>query len=259
MMTYLITTKHYLKRSFSKPIEVALMTLLPVGIIIIMAMINLNIFAEFDFDFTYRGYNVVTTVTTFFIVLMFQFMSGVYAGEFIFHDLRGANRWRLKASPVPTSAFVFGAITASMIFSLVSAAFVLVIVHVFFDVYVGNMIVIAPVIALAALMSQFMGIIIAMFVKKSGAIDGIIIVISFAMSSLVGGFFITIPAPEFVRNYIIPTGVAFRAIATSSLNPVVANGQYYTIGDSFLYVGILAGATLVFGIAAFIIARRRPT
>ena len=255
-MLYFTATMHYLKRAFSKPIEIALMTLLPVGIIVINVVMNLHIITDVGGEYMYGGYNIMATIITILIVLMFQMMSGAYSGEYIFMDMRCDTRWRLRAAPVSPSVIVFGAIAASVIFSLLTACFVFLVTYFAFNVYLGNLVIIAPVVILTALTSQFIGIIIAMFVKTVGSINGIMIVLSFAMSALIGGFMINIPAPEFIRHHIIPTGVAFRAIATSSLTPI--HGGNYTVNDSLVSLVILVGMSAFFGIATLMIARRRP-
>lgn len=253
-MMYLTATKHYLKRALSVPIEIALMTLLPIGIIVINIVMNLQIVEDAGGETIYGNYDVMATAITFFIVLMFQVMSGAYSGEYVFEDLRNTNRWRLKAAPVSPSVFVFGAIVASLIFSFLSAALVLAVGYIFFSVYLGNILTIVPVIILLSLIGQFMGIIVALFVSKKGAINGIIIVLSFVMSALAGQFMVNIPIPSFIRDHLLPTGVAFRAITTSSVTPLQPSGA----SDSLFYIAILAVMAVILGIATLIIARRRP-
>jgi len=265
---YLLTIKHYLKRSFNKPIELALMTLLPTGIIAINVLMNLHIMDTQGFETMYENYDITATAITMMIMLMFQFMSGVYTGEYIFEDIRGVNRWRLGAAPVSTAVFVVGAITASMVFSLFTAAFVLTVGYFFFDIYLGNIGIIAAITFLAALMSQFWGIIIALFVKAKKSIDGITIVISFAMSAMVGGFFVNVPVPAFIQNYIVPTGVALRGIWATSVYPlrrynfdrdaygyIITDYSLLDINASLISIAILAGITIIFGILAFAIAK----
>jgi len=255
MMAF-VTFKHYLKRAITNPIEIALMTLLPVGIIFLNVAVNANFMeTELGLTFMWQGYNILNTNVVMNTIIMFMFMSGAYSGEYYFRDLRRDNRWRLNATPVASSVFIFGAIGASVIFSLITAMLVIVIGYFFFSIYIGNIIVIATVIVLVILMSQFIGIIVALFAKTSGAINGIMIALSFAMASMAEAFFIPIPMPEFVRNYILPYGVALRAVLISGHGPNFVDN---VASDAIPYIIILVGMTVVFGIAALIIARRRP-
>ena len=255
MMAF-VTLRHYLKRAFTNPVEIALMTLLPVGIIFLNVSVNASFMeTETGLTFLWEGYNILNTNVVMNILVMFMFMSGAYAGEYYFRDLRRDNRWRINAAPVAKANFVAGAIGAGVIFSFTTAMLVLVIGYFFFDVYLGNLHVIIPVVVLVALMSQFIGIIIALFAKKRGAIDGISMALSFAMAALIGMFFVAIPAPTFVREHVIPMGVALRAINATSLQ-----GQFQGMGmrDSLQSIAVLAGITVILGVATLIIARRRP-
>jgi len=255
-MTAFITLKHYLKRASTKPIEIALMTLLPVGIIFLNVAVNQNFMAsEEGMQFLWQGYNLVNTGVVTNIMVMFMFMSGAYAGEYYYYDLRSVNRWRLNATPVATANFVFGAISGGFIFSSLTGGLILTMGYFFFDMYMGNLIIIVLVLLLVVLMSQFIGIIVAIFAKGKGSIDGIMIALSFAMASMVGAFLIPIPMPDFVRDYILPYGVALRATVVSRPTAQALN---YDLRDAIPYLAILVGMTIVFGIAALILARRRP-
>ncbi|MCL2841508.1 MAG: ABC transporter permease [Defluviitaleaceae bacterium] len=254
-MNFLITTKHYLKRFFTNPLEVALMTLLPAGIIFINILVFDNIANEAGADNMYNSYNLAATAITMMILFMFQLMSGVYAGQSIFVDLRQDRRWRLMAAPVPMSTYVFGAIAASMIFSLTTAALILGVSFFAFNIFLGNIAIVVVAVFLIALMSQFIGIIISFFAKSKGAIDGIVMAISFTMSAMVGGFLINIPVPQFIRENIIPTGVAFRAVGVYDPINTIAG---YRMNDSLIAIGILIGMTFLLGIVTLVIARRRP-
>jgi len=255
-MTAFITLKHYLKRAFMKPVEVALMTLLPVGIIFLNVALNQDFMAgEEGLQFLWQGYNMLNTQVVMNIMIMFMFMSGAYAGEYYFYDLRSDNRWRLNATPVATANFIFGAISGGFIFSSLTGGLILTIGYFFFDIYLGNLIVVMPILFLVVLMSQFIGIIVAVFANGKGSIDGIMIALSFAMASLVGAFLIPIPVPDFVRDYILPYGVALRAAAISRPSPMFLD---YGVSNAIPYLAILAGMTVAFGLAALIIARRRP-
>jgi hypothetical protein len=237
------------------------MTLLPTGIIALLVTMNIHIMDVEGFEYMYGNYNIAATQITMMIMLMFQFMSGVYSGEYIFEDMRCDRRWRLRAAPVSAASYVFGAIAASMIFTLFSAAFILTVGFFVFDVYLGNIAVIAAVTFFSALMAQFIGIIIAYFVAKKRSIDGITIVLSFAMSSMVGGFFINIPIPVFVQDYIVPTGIALRAVFATSAEPLtrIWRAEVLEPIDSIIGIGILAGIVVALGIATLIIARRKKS
>ncbi|MCL2227719.1 MAG: ABC transporter permease [Oscillospiraceae bacterium] len=253
----LLTTRYYLKRAFTNPLQVALMTLLPAVIVFINVAMNINIIAYEGGYFMFEGYDIMATVITMFVMLMFQAMSGVYAGEFVFQDFKEANRWRLRAAPVSSGVFVTGAVVASTIFSFVTALIILGISFIAYDIYLGNLAVILATVFFLALWAQFVGIIIAMFVKKKGAIDGITIALSFAMSIMAGGFMFNVPMPQFARDFIIPTGVAIRAVTSTNIlqREIGDTGM----AESLTSIAILAGMAIVFGVAAFALARRRAS
>jgi len=257
-MSAIITTRHYLKRALTSPIELALMLVLPMAIIALQLAIMADIETIMGFPLMYQGYNLLNTNVVMMVMLMFVFMSGGYAGEYLFLDLRSANRWRLNAAPVASAAYVFGTIATGTILGCISATLILVVGHIFFNVYVGSLIVIIPVVVLSALMSQFIGIIVALFAKSRGAINGITVGISFLMSAMLGAFFVNIPAPEFVRNWILPMGVAARAIRADTLTPAGFREIDYSMTDSFVSLGIMVGMTVLFAAVTLILARRRP-
>jgi len=255
-MATLITTRYYLKRALTNPMDLALILLLPVAVIFLQVAINADFMeTELGMTFLYQGYNLLNTTMVLVIMLMFIFMSGAYAGEFIFVDLRSANRWRLNAAPVPSSTYVFGAIITGTITGCITAIFVLGIGYFFFNIYLGNLLIIILITVLISLMSQFIGIIIALFAKSRGAINGISVGISFLFASMIGGFFVTIPTPQFFRDWILPMGVAIRALRASTLSP---EDLGYTTADAFVSVGVLVATTVILAIATLIIARRRP-
>jgi len=258
-MTTLITIKYYLKRAFASPLQLALMVGLPAVIIFLNVSVNMNIISTADGTPYFQGYNIEATMITMFVLLMFQAMSGVYAGEFVFRDFREADRWRLRAAPVSSSTFVIGALAASLIFSMVSAVLVLGITYFAFDIYLGNIAIVLASVFFLSLWAQFVGIIIAFFVKKRGSIDGLTIALSFAMSSLTGTFLIAIPLPQFVQDFLIPTGVAVNAVMSTNVITEVAENWRWgnSMEDSLIALGVLAGMAMLFGIIALIVAKRR--
>jgi len=256
-MTNFIIIKHYLKRAFMNPVEIALMTLLPVGIIVLTMFLNMEFMSgEEGAEFLWQGYDLVSTGNIHNILVMFMFMSGAYAGGWYFRDLRSVNRWRLNATPVAPFSFLLGAISGGFIFSVSTAALILVVGYFFMNMYLGNLFVVVIVVFLIVLMSQFIGICVAVFVKSVGAVDGIMMALSFAMASMAGAFFVPIPMPQFVVRYILPYGVSLFAMRGSGQPITDAIGSGF--GDSLLHIGILAGMTLISGIVAFILLRRRP-
>jgi len=255
-MTALITLRHYLKRAFVKPVEVALMTLLPAGIIFLNVAVNDNVLtSEETLAFMYQGFNMLNTGIVLNIIVMFMFMSGAYAGEYYFYDMRSVNRWRLNATPVAAANFIIGAIGAGVLFSSFTAALVIGFGYFVFNMFMGNIVIIVIVVFLITLMSQFIGIIVSIFANGKGSIDAIMIVLSFAMASMVGAFLIPIPMPEFVTNHILPYGVALRALTVSR---PTAMRDYYSNVDAIPYIAILLGMTVIFALAALVLARRRP-
>jgi len=264
MNNALLITKYYLKRAFSRPLDVALMTLLPVGIIVVNVMLNMNIInlgGGDTGDMYFQGFNIEATVLTMFILVMFQTMSGVYAGEFVFTDFRDVNKWRRRALPVPSWSFTFAAVAASVLFSFATAVFILVVMHFGFSIYLGNWFIVLPLVFLVGLWAQFIGIIVAMFVSKKSVIDGVTIILGFVLSSLSGTFLIAVPIPAVVRDFVIPTGVAVRGIVSTNIITTVEGGVSWmwgdTMTDSLMAIGIMVAHVIVAAIVAVVLMRRK--
>ncbi|MCL1878317.1 MAG: hypothetical protein FWF80_05630, partial [Defluviitaleaceae bacterium] len=122
---------HYLKRSVFDPIGLLIFIFMPVALVFLNVEINV-----IDLEDVVRQ-NVATNVVM-SIMLMFQVMAGSYICEYVCHDLRSETRWRLLAAPVSLNKYLFSAMAASLLFSLITGALVLVLGYFVYDIYMGN-------------------------------------------------------------------------------------------------------------------------
>ncbi|MCL1845660.1 MAG: ABC transporter permease [Defluviitaleaceae bacterium] len=249
---------HYLRRASLDPIGLLIFILLPVALVFLNVEINVATSHEI------RGQAVATNVVL-MIMLMFQLMSGSYISEYICLDLKGATRWRLLAAPVSLNKYLFSAMFASLFFSLLTGAIVLTLGYFIYDVYMGNIVIIIAAMLLTALFGQFLGIILALLVDKSGTCTAVHLGISwgiFILSGFFGG--ITLPVVgDVFTTYGTPFSAAIRAVMHSGVGLAVFEGGEFVYAsfdnaDAILSLGVLAGFVAVTGVAAVIIGRRRP-
>jgi ABC-type multidrug transport system permease subunit len=240
---------HYLKRTFKDPVGLLVFILVPVAIItIINLVVTDNV--PYDYERLVNGYNPDTTVNTLLNVLLFVMIGCSYVSDYIHLDLRSDRRWRLLAAPVSVNKYLVAAIFASFTFTVVSGFIVLAFGYFAFNVYIGNLWMIAIVIFVMALFAQFLGIILGLTTKNKSANEAAQHIIIWPMLFLSGLFGdLNIPVLSYAFQNYSPFVLGSRAIYYSGIF------NENMMGEAFTQLGILAGITAVFGIAALVIGR----
>jgi len=247
-MNWAIITRHYVKRAFIDPLGLAIFLLIPTAMILLQNfIINANIEGD---DHIINGYNAVITESTIAVMIIFLLMGGMYIIDYIFTDFRGANRWRLIAAPATLSTYFFGALIASVAFSVVSSMAVLGVSYLVFDMYFGNWHVMLALVLLLAIFSQLLGILMSLLIKKKKTAESAFSAVIMLSAIMAGGFMgINLNMPDAIRDNT-PLLRALR-VATYS-------GLHDNMSGAMFNFGILAAMTAVLAVAVFIIGRKKP-
>ncbi|MCL2357870.1 MAG: ABC transporter permease [Defluviitaleaceae bacterium] len=248
---------HYLRRTSLDPIGLLIFILMPVVLVFLNVEINV---ANIDF-----GGHVIATVVVLQIMMMFQLMAGSYICEYVCLDLQGETRWRLLAAPVALNKYLFGALAASLLFTLVSGGIILLIGAVVYDIYVGNIGFVVAAMVLTALFGQFLGVILSVLIKKSGTAVAAHIGISWAIFIL-SGFFGRVRLPvigDLLSTHGMPYSAALRAVLQSGVGQFVFDDYGMLLSatadttSALTGLAALAGFAAVTGIVAWLLGRRR--
>lgn len=254
---------HYLKRAATEPLTLVIFLLLPVAVITFQVIIMDSVTE--GYYHIVQGYDVQSTGFIIIIMLLFQIMCGTYTSDFVFWDFKSDRRWRLLATPISLNKYLFSAVAAGMLATLVSGFIILAVGYFAFNMYLGNIGMILAVMLVIALFSHLLGLFLSLFCKKRGTVDALIQLIAWGMIILSGYFLISIDLPlvgDFFSTYGTPYVAAISAIFESMSVYEPEIGEAIIIrGDmsqAFLYFGILAGMTAVMAVATIIAVRRRP-
>ena len=267
MSRFTMIVAHYLKRATRDLREIILLLIIPIGLVIFQGMIG----GEVE-GVSLNGYNILASHAAPAMLLSFQFFNGFFMFLFLYEDFRGARRWRLLAAPCHVRSFVFPAFIANWILSIAIGVVVVIISALFMNVYWGNLLVLAVVIALVSLLSTFVSMLIFLFTSRKGQANGVGYIISFGLMVL-SGFMIPLQllgdnaVVRFLLNYGTPLSLGTSAIINSGELSGIFEGMAVFFpganvgGDgmtqSIQKIGILAAVTLVFGLVTVIAARRR--
>ena len=265
MNLFVMITAHYFKRAFRDIREVVLLLAIPLGLVFINSMLGTN--AE---GLEFYGYNVIASIVAHAMILSFQFFTSTMMVSFLYNDFKKDMRWRLKAAPHKTSTFLFPAFAANWLFSLIMGVIAIVLSAILFNVYWGNLFVLAAVLLLVSLIAVFATFLIYLLTDSDKTANAMTYVVSFGMMIL-SGFMIPLQLfgdnfiITFLRTYGTPLSLGTSAIFNASrLNdPRLANiFGAGAVGDggmeeALLRIGILAGMALVLAVITFIIGRRR--
>ena len=273
MNRFFLIVAHYLKRMFRDPKEIVLLLLIPIGLILINSLIAGDLEAETGI--TFGGYNILASFMAPAFLLSFQFFNSFFMFAFLYKDFRGGMRWRLLSTPHPARTFVFPAFIACWILSVIMGVAYIVITAVFLDVYWGNLLVLAAVLAIISLMAVFSSVLIFLFTKKYSQANAISYIVAFGLMVL-SGFMIPLQMfgdnalIRFMLNHGTPLSIGQVAIISSGPLGTIFEGTGINIGlpgfgigseggmdRSLMNIGILAAITLVLALVAMIAARRR--
>ena len=271
MSRFFMIMLHYLKRISREYKDIAILLAIPIGLIVI----NSLIFGDFEADvgISFDGYNVLTSIMAPAFLLSFQFFNSFFMFIFLYADLRGGMRWRLLAAPCPVRAFFFPAFIANWLVSTALGVVYIVVTAVFMNVYWGNLFVLAAVLAIISLLATIVAVLIFLFTHKLAQANTIGYIVAFGLMVLSG---FMVPLQLFGDNAIVrfltthgtPLSLGTSAIISSGGLPGLFDGFEGNIalpgfslgGDmeqSLINIGILAVITLVLGLVAVIVARRR--
>jgi ABC-2 type transport system permease protein len=129
--------------------------------------------------------------------------TGVFGGLPIIQQRQAHIIKRLGSTPLRRSILVFGDLAFRMILVLLTAALIILVGHLVFDVQmVGNWLSLCGMVILASLVFTSVGYLLAAFVKTEEAAIPIINVITMPMMFLSGTFFEITSMPSFIEPLI---------------------------------------------------------
>jgi len=129
--------------------------------------------------------------------------SGVYVGLPIIQQRQARIIKRLGSTPLPRSMLVFGDLSLRMILVLLTAALIILVGRLAFDVQmVGNWWELCGIVVLGTLVFTSLGYLMAAFVKTEQAAIPIINVITMPMMFLSGTFFEVSHMPSFIEPVV---------------------------------------------------------
>jgi len=258
MNSFFLILGYNLKRVFTDIWAISLLLVIPLGLTVINGL--------FDDPASLNGYNVSASMNMPAFLLGFQFFKMGILLHYLYNDLRGDMRWRLRATPHSLLSFILPTFVAGWIISLVLGLIIVLISVVFLDVYLGNLFIFAAVLLLVSLMANCLAMLLFLFTKKFSLANTLVYVISFGLMIL-SGFMIPLgdsAIADFLREHGTPLVLGARAIVYSGgLNdlPLFMDGSEIVTGpgisQSLTNVGILAAITAVIVAATIIAAKVR--
>ena len=251
MNNFFMIMRCYVSRLCRDVKEVALLTVIPIGLTIINGL--------FEAPIVLYDYNVLTSINMPSLLLAFQFFNMGIMLYFLYKDFRGDMRWRLRAAPVSLFSFILPAFVANWIFSIMLGIVIILISVLFLNAYLGNLLVFAAVLLIVSLMATFLSMLIFLFTRTYRAANGLVYVISFGLMIL-SGFMVPVGDSAVMRFFATsgtPLSLGQRAIIYSgAINDVLPAGGR-GMEQSLINIGILAAVTLVIAVVTIITARRR--
>jgi ABC-2 type transport system permease protein len=186
------------------------------------------------------------------LVFMFQLFSGGYSLDYIREDLLSPRKWRMHCLPCPVGVLVLAIVATTTLFSLAQGMALVAITRWALGVRWGPVGVVVLAVLACALLSQLVHVAILLAVRSTGAAQAIAWVFAYGSAVLAGVIF---PLPDrvaffrFTTTYGSPVSLARRAVFQS-----LGGGAP---GDVALCIGVLLAAALPFGVAVFLLGRRR--
>lgn len=234
MSTFGAIFMHYTQRPFKNMINYLILLGIPLGIIILNLAAATGNLPEYV--------NIGEIPTFVFIVVMmtlcFQFFSGEFLHEFLNYDLRSELKWRLLASPVARSTYVFAMAGAGFVTTIMQGLLIFVVMIFGFGVKLGSPLIWLPVLVVIAIMSQLVSVLVVLFTTTKKATAAMSMTIGFAIMATGGVLFIpptVIPDFMFYSN---PAVIGARAMM-HQVDHTMLGGA-----NPWLNIAILAGITL---------------
>jgi len=229
-----------------------------VGIVIVnnaIMVININAPDEIA--------NITSMQTTFItglIMIMFAFFGAGIAYDLLFEDFKTPQRWRMLATPVSLSKFVFSNMAVSMFFSLITSALIFLSSVIIFDTYIPNMWLFAATMFIFTLFAQLLGMLLFLLVPKKGTAEAILQGIVWGTHLLSGDMFGTInlgSVGNFIFQRAAPNAIAMNIMVDNIFGDLVGGIITRNTGGVAMNLGLLGLYVLVAAIAVVVVARRR--
>jgi len=249
MNVFALNLKYGFKRLFADKM-IWLLVAIPVGLIVINSLM--------EDPFYFEGYNVMASFNMPAFLLAFQFFNMGIVLHFLYHDITGDMRWRLRATPHSMMSYVLPAFVASWIFSIFLGLIIIFVSVVFLNAYLGSLLVLSIVFLLTSLLATALAMLLFLAIDKFGVANTLVYVISFGFM-IISGFMFPLgdsDLAQFIMRDISPLGLGVQAIANSSALGELAP---WIDPDSTLVwrnIGILAAMAVVVSLAAAILSRR---
>lgn len=243
--------RHYVRRLSKDPISPLIFVSLPVILVYVLSYIytqnaTQSVYAE--------GYNMAATSIAVGMMLIFQLNGGNYLLNYLNHDLIRPMKWRLKAAPYHTHTLVFSGAAACILLTIFQGLLVVAFSALFLDVYWGNLWVTILVVLLISVISQLLGMILLLFVRRVGTANGLLWIIAWAMA-IFGGLMFRLPDNTFFRfmqQYGTPFSLGQTAIRQSGFLAM-------SPGDVPVCIAALTGIAAVMAAVIVVLGRRRLT
>lgn len=207
-------TSFYLRRIAREPLGLLIFTVLPAAVAWVMSAVYT---ANTPGGGYLEGYNMVATHLSIFMLLLFQLNSGIYLLEYLNRDLFGPMMWRLGVSPRSRHVFVFSAVAACTVFTMLQGLLIIGFTGIVLDAYWGNLAVAALVVLMVSLVSQLLNMLLFLVTKTVSATEMISWIFAIATAAL-GGLMFRLPDTpvfRFMSTYGTPFTLGQSAIRFS--------------------------------------------
>lgn len=251
---FTLNLRYSFKRLFADK-AVWLLVIVPMALIVINAVV--------EDPFVFGDYNVTASTTMPIFLLAFQFFNMGIMLHYLYHDLKGDMRWRLRATPNSTLSYVLPAFTASWLFSVLLGLVIVAASVLFLGAYLGSLLVTLVVLLLVSLFASFLAMLLFLFIEKFSLANTLVYVISFALMILSGMFFSLGDGAfgDFFSQYGTPLVLGQHAIIyAGGLSDIMLTDLAGTANGTvavWTNIGILAVATAVLAAITLLVARGR--
>ena len=243
---------HYFKRAFTRLLDLTLVLGIPLGFIALVPSAGDVV----------NGYNINLTVTALFMILSFQFFGTWLVFHFLFTDIKGDMRFRLKASPHSVNKFVLSAVIVGWLYSLITGGIVIAVSAVIFDIYWGNIFVFAGIFLLTSVIGSLICLLLFQYVNKLSKANTIHYVICFAFVILGNLMLFGLPLGEgltgHILMYINPVMIGVRGILSAGfigeMIPLIGIGG---MREALRDVAVLGGIAVLLAIVVGFSGRRQ--
>jgi ABC-2 type transport system permease protein len=242
--------KHYLKRSLTEPIGIAVVTGLPTVLITILTLVMMGQTPE-GVPYMLNGYNMIATHIAIMFMVSFQFFGGNILLDFIHQDFRGDRRWRMFAMPVKDNDYVLGTLAACVLYCIVQGGLVISITAIFLDVYWGNPFILIATLIACACIAQLIWMLLFMIFPKKGTVEAAGQIVTWTMMIASGWIGMNVnegnvtvtgggAIDNFITRYGTPISLARNAITDSGFVGDNMNHALFNLGILYALLLVLA-------------------